>query len=131
MARRGTPKWFSRRQEEKTAKLYGGEVSPSSGGAITDAGDVRMRHLGNLCECKFTGTYDKPAKSISLKLADLEKIADEAWAEGLEPMMVLGMYAPDSVLADKDGEVHVSVRLVRDDWKGRTHENGQRTFGLA
>lgn len=129
MAKPGTPNWFSDRQEEKTAKLYGGKVSPSSGAAVTDAGDVRMRHLGNLCECKFTGTYAKPAKSISLKLEDLEKIADEAWAEGLEPMMVLGMYAPDSILADQDGEVHVAVRLVRDDWQHRSHPNLQMSMG--
>lgn len=131
MARRGSTKWFSERQEERVAKVYGGERSPSSGAAVTDAGDVRMRHLGNLCECKHAGTFDKPAKSIRLVLAELEKIADEAWAEGLEPMMVLSMYAPDSVLADKDGEVHVSVRLMVDDWRGRTHVHGQMNFGLA
>lgn len=129
MAKSGSTKWFSERQEEKIARLYGGVRSPSSGAAVTDAGDVRMRHLGNLCECKHAGTFAKPAKSISLKLSDLEKIADEAWAEGLEPMMVLTMYAPDSVLADKDGEVSVSVRLVRDDWQGRTHPNCQMSMG--
>jgi hypothetical protein len=131
LAKRGSTKWFSERQEEKVARVYGGDRSPSSGAAVTDAGDVRMRHLGNLCECKHRGTFDKPAKSITLKLEDLEKIADEAWAEGLEPMMVLSIYAPDSVLADKDGEVHCAVRLMLDDWKGRTHANGQMNFGLA
>lgn len=119
MAKPGTRKWFSQRQERKVAKIYGGEVSPSSGAAITDAGDVRMRQMGNLCECKHAGMFDKPAKSISLKLEDLEKIADEAWAEGLEPMMVLSIYAPNSVLADADGEVNVSVRLMLDDMRGR------------
>lgn len=120
MAKPGTRKWFSLRQEKKVAKLYGGTVSPSSGAAITDSGDVYIPNHGNLCECKHAGTFEKPAKSISLKLEDLEKIADEAWERGLEPMMVLSMYAPDSVLADKDGEVNVSVRLMRDDWNGHT-----------
>lgn len=120
MARRGSTKWFSERQEERVAKVYGGERSPSSGAAVTDAGDVRMRENNNLCECKHAGTFEKPAKSISLRLKDLEKIADEAWAEGMEPMMVLTMYAPDSILADKDGEVSVSVRLMLDDMRGRS-----------
>jgi len=120
MAKSGTRKWFSRRQEDKVAKTYGGKVSPSSGGAITDQGDVRMPVYNTLCECKHAGTFTKPAKSISLKLEDLEKIADEAWNESKEPMMVLSMYAPDSILADGDGEVNVSVRLMLDDVRGRT-----------
>lgn len=125
MAKPGSTKWLSQRQERKVARVYGGQASPSSGAAISDQGDVRVRSggpdgRGELFECKHAGTFDKPAKSISLKLADLEKIADEAWSEGRQPVMVLSMYAPDSVLADADGEVNVTVRLTMDDWRGRT-----------
>lgn len=58
---------------------------------------------------------DKPAKSYSLKLSELEKIADEAWAEGLDPAIAIRIYNPDSVLADKDGNVDLIVRRVQDD----------------
>jgi hypothetical protein len=68
-----------------------------------------------LIECKHTGTYDKPAKSISVKLADLEKIADEAWSEGRIPAMALSIYAPSSLLADNNGFVDLIVRLQTDD----------------
>lgn len=84
---------------------------------MTDQGDVRTSEC--LIECKHTGTFDKPAKSISIKLGDLEKIADEAWSEGKEPVLCLGIYAPDSVLADSEGEVNLTVRLMGDDWHGR------------
>lgn len=120
MAKPGSTKWLSQRQERKVARVYGGAVSPSSGAAISDQGDVRTPT--ELIECKHRGTFDKPAKSISLKLSDLEKIADEAWSEGRQPVMVLSMYAPDSVLADADGEVNVTVRLTMDDWRGRLAE---------
>ena len=88
-------------------------MSPSSGASAKDAGDVRTS--GELIECKQTGQMDKPAKSIRLILADFEKIADEAWSEGLAPAMALRLYAPGSVLADKDGNVDLIVRRVVDD----------------
>lgn len=113
MAKPGSTKWFSLRQEEKVAKHYGGTRSPSSGASVADQGDVRTPD--RLIECKHAGTFDKPAKSISVKLSDLEKIADEAWSEGREPAMVLSLYAPDSVLADRDGEVNIALRLMSND----------------
>ena len=114
IAKPGSTKWLSRRQEERIAKIYGGVVSPSSGASAADPGDVRTDD--QLFECKHTGTFDKPAKSISIKLSDLEKIADEAWAEGRDPVMALCIYNPDSVLSDHEGNVDVIVRLKRDDW---------------
>jgi hypothetical protein len=100
-------------QEERVAKAYGGKRSPSSGGTDTDRGDVRTPN--DLVECKHTGTYDKPARSISVKLDDLEKIFDEAASEGKDGMMALSLYAPDSVLADDGGFVDLAVRLMRND----------------
>lgn len=119
MAKRGSTKWLSVRQEEAIAYRYQGTLSVSSGGAVTDQGDVRTKY--QLIECKTTGTFDKPAKSISLKLADLEKIADEAWSESREPVMALRIYAPDSLLADNDGNVDLIVRLLSDDIRSRYH----------
>lgn len=100
-------------QEERVAKRYKGKRSPSSGAAVHDQGDVRS--VRDLIECKHSGTFDKPAKSISLKLVDFEKIADEAWSEGRNPAIALSIYAPDSPLADNDGFIDWIARLQTDD----------------
>lgn len=113
MAARGSVKDLSVRQEERFARRYGGKRSPSSGAAVTDQGDMRTSR--DLMECKHAGTYDKPAKSISVKLADLEKIADEAWSIGKLPTLGLTIYAPGSVLSDRDGFIDLTVRLADDD----------------
>lgn len=118
MAKRGSVKWLSVRQEDRIARIYGGTRSPSSGAHESDQGDIRTQR--ELIECKHKGTFDKPAASISLKLGDFEKIADEAWSEGREPVMALSLYAPDSVLANADGEVDFTVRLTLDDFHGRS-----------
>lgn len=117
MAKRGSTKWLSVRQEEHIAYRYQGTRSASSGGAATDQGDVRTKH--QLIECKTTGTFDKPAKSISIKLSDLDKIADEAWSENREPVLALRIYNPESVLADEDGNVDLIVRWINDDIRSR------------
>jgi hypothetical protein len=113
VARRGTSKRRSQDQEAYVAKMYDGRVSPSSGAAVTDPGDVRT--YSHLIECKQTGEYGKEKRSMSVKLDDFEKIADEAWSESRVPMMALRIYSPESVLADDDGNVDLAVRLVTDD----------------
>jgi len=126
VAKPGTTKWFSQLQERRVARRRGGRVSPSSGGHITDQGDVRVTRYphadlpasedkGDLIECKHTGTFKKPARSISVKLDDLEKIADEAWSENRRWLLELSIYAPGSVLADQDGFVDLTVRSSWDD----------------
>lgn len=129
MAKRGSTKALSVEHEDSTARAYRGVRSPSSGGATSDQGDVRTTH--ELIECKHRGTYDKPARSASIKLDDLEKIADEAWSELREPVIALRIYCPDSLLADKDGNVDLIVRLRDEDVRRsrsynylRAHEGG-------
>lgn len=113
MAKRGTRKYNSVKHEDFIAKTYDGVRSPSSGGAVSDQGDVRNDEY--LYECKLTGTPEKPAKSISLKLNDLEKIADEAWSEGREPALALRIYNPESVLSDTYGYIDLVAYLVSHD----------------
>lgn len=55
------------------------------------------------------------AKGKPKILKEFEKIAAEAYAEGKSPLMALRIYAPDSPIADIDGWVDFSVRLVGDD----------------
>lgn len=112
MAAKGSRKQQSRLHEAAIAKAYGGRVSPSSGASLVDQGDVRTAR--DLIECKMRGAEFKPAKSISVQLAVMEKIADEAYMDGLDPAIALRLYAPDSPLA-QDGYVDMIVRLVKDD----------------
>ncbi len=118
MAKPGTSKWFSLKHEQFVANRFGGVRSPSSGGAVTDQGDVRVRAAGDdpgyLVECKHTGSYSKPAFSITVQLSVLEKIADEAWSEGKTPVLALRMYNPHSVLSDAEGMIDLIVKLERD-----------------
>ncbi len=95
------------------AQMYGGRVSPSSGAAVTDEGDVHTKY--ELIECKHTGAPTKPAQSISVNLRVLEKIVDEARETGKVPGLALRMYNPDSGLADRDGMIDIMVRLMPDD----------------
>lgn len=111
MATRGSSKALSVEHEEWVAMQYGGRRSPSSGGAAHDQGDVRTEKY--LIECKLTGRPGKPAKSTVL--THLEKIADEAYAEGREPLVALRFYSPDSMLANSQGWVDVVVRKVAED----------------
>ncbi len=108
MARRGTSKRLSVDHEEFIAREYDGVRSASSGGAAHDQGDVRCP--ASLIECKATMAQGKPKI-----LKEFEKIAAEAYSEGKSPLMALRYYAPDSPIADIDGWVDLSVRLVGDD----------------
>lgn len=116
MARKGTKKALSVEQEEFVAQKYGAVRSKSSGAADTDAGDVRSVYHDTLFECK--GKFgercgETPVRSTLVK--DFEKIWDEAHAEGREPAMALRFYMPESPLANSDGWVDFTVRLLEDD----------------
>jgi Holliday junction resolvase len=112
MASRGSNKHRSVEQENFIAKKISGRRSPSSGASDKDPGDVRNEIF--LIECKTTGEFDKPAKSISLKLGDLEKIADEAYAAGRVPVVALRIHNPNSPLADANGNVDIIANLLKD-----------------
>lgn len=107
MAARGTSKRRSVDQEEEVARLYRGKRSASSGAAAHDYGDVRTRW--DLIECKYT---QKPPKQL---FNELEKIAKEAFAEGLEPVLCLRWHVPGSILADADGYIDLTVRRMCND----------------
>lgn len=116
MASKGSRKELSVRQESVVAAHYRGRRSSSSGGAITDEGDVRVITASLLFECKgkfgeLTG--QTPVRSSLLK--QFEKVADEAYAIGYQPAMALRFYAPGSFLADSHGFVDLAVHLLEDD----------------
>lgn len=111
MATRGSSKALSVEQEDYIAKKYGGSRSRSSGAADNDAGDVRTDDY--LIECKVTGRPGKPAKAALLSIFD--KIAEEAYSEGREPLVALRYFAPESPLANPQGWVDLVVRRVAED----------------
>lgn len=113
MAKKGTKKYRSNEHERFIASLYAGKRSPSSGAALHDNGDVRVVADETLFECKTTGEPGKEARSSLVK--HMDKVADEAWEEGLEPAVALRFYMPDSLVADNKGYVDLTVRLARDD----------------
>lgn len=108
MARRGSTKRYSVEHEEHIASLYGGSRSRSSGAADNDQGDVRAPHL--LIECKMTGRPGDKPKKLPKFVQDFEKITEEAWSEGREPVLALRYFAPNSLLADRQGWVDLAVR---------------------
>lgn len=112
MAKRGSKKYRSVEQENHIAKKIGGVRSRSSGASDKDNGDVKSKIY--LVECKTTGEYDKPAKSISIKLSDIEKIVDGAHIEDRIPAIALRIYNPHSPLADADGNIDLMANLLKD-----------------
>jgi hypothetical protein len=99
------------RHENHIAKLYGGKRTKGSGSGVKQKGDVRITSQGDLVECKARDTRGITPGIVS----QLEKVAREAYEEGLDPALALRYYLPDSILADSDGYVDMMVRLVRDD----------------
>lgn len=68
---------YSKKQEDRIAKVVGGKVNSNSGATSFFKGDVRTDHL--LVECK---TSTKEVKSVSIKKEWLEKLNEERFAMG-------------------------------------------------
>lgn len=114
MAKRGTVKRRSVEQEDFVASCYpDGRRSPSSG--AHDEIDVFTRWSG--IECKFEGAPGerKEVKSYRIKLEDLEEIVDSARKIGRDGALAVRVFAPESPLADRDGNVDFAVRPLVED----------------
>lgn len=68
---------YSKKQEDRVAKVVGGKVNANSGATSFFKGDVRTDYL--LVECK---TSTKEVKSVSIKKEWLEKLNEERFAMG-------------------------------------------------
>lgn len=92
---------------------YHGYVSPSSGAADTDAGDVRT--VSSLIECKTTGHEGEEKRpSLNKILEWLEEIAAQAWEEGKDPVVALRIYAKGHPLAALSGCLDLAILPVDD-----------------
>lgn len=136
MARAGSRKALSVEHENAVARKYGGTRSSSSGGAITDEGDVRVNTDRTLFECK--GKFGERIGQTPVRatiLTQFEKIADEAASVLKEPALALRFYSPESPLADTHGYVDLVVRQLADDAERSAllvaarliHEQGQES----
>lgn len=83
------------RQEERTARKFGGRVQPGSGAHWSRKGDVVTPEM--LIENKWRGN-----NSITLKAVDLRKICDEATAEGRIPAFAIELGGQRYVLFTED-----------------------------
>jgi hypothetical protein len=106
MAHRGTKKELSVRHENHVAHVLGGKRSKSSGASVTDKGDVRANDL--VIECKMT------MGRLPTFIRQFEKVASEAYEEGLTPMMTLRYYDPVSIISDTNGWIDIAVMLLGD-----------------
>lgn len=104
----------SREHEDWIARLYDGRRSPSSGASSVDKGDVRVSSSRTIFECKCNGAPGGRSRHPTI-LGQLEKVTDEAWAEGKRAALCLRYFCPESPLADVNGWVDLTVRPTRDD----------------
>lgn len=111
MAKRGTVKALSVEHEDFIAYLFGGKRSRSSGAAPGDPGDVRADPW--LVECKMTGNPSAVSKKSRL-VRDFEKVAQEAAQKGVDPMVALRYYDPDSPIANNEGWCDLVVMRAQD-----------------
>jgi len=105
-------KQLAKIHEEWVAKQYDGRRSRTSGASPVDKGDVSTGT--HLYECKLRGAPGGPSMRTT-QMRWMEKVADEAWAEGKQPALCLRYYCPESILADHEGWVDFTLRLTRDD----------------
>lgn len=108
VARSTFQKQWSIDHENHVAMMLGGQRTKNSGATDSQKGDVdrvSIPDLDLLVECKFTGAIGLPAKSISVKLDDLEKITDEAYMDGCQPMLAIRITNEDSPIANARGHV--------------------------
>lgn len=105
------------KHESDIAKVYSGSRVRGSGSGVREKGDVRVTSNSELFECKYTDSQKKKATIVRR----MEKIAKEAYEEGMDPALALRFYDPDSPLA-RNGYVDLVVRLVNDDVR-RTSED--------
>lgn len=62
----------------------------------------------------MTGGPGEKPKKLPVFIQQLEKITEEAYTEGREPVLALRYFAPNSILATWDGWVDVVVRRAAD-----------------
>lgn len=77
-------------QENSVASHFGSKRNRNSGASDTELGDVPTERWQ--IECKSAGSFDKPRKSVSIKMDEWFKIEDEAMQAGKIPAMTHRVY---------------------------------------
>lgn len=123
MTKLGTQNQWAVDHEEAVALVLGGKRVRGSGSTDTRKGDVHVPDVEVLVECKYSGYPSKPAKSISIKLADLEKITDEAYASNATPLLAARIHAengPEDWVMVPLGDLAYLLDLARQMSAGNT-----------
>jgi hypothetical protein len=63
----------------------------------------------------MTGGPGEKPKPLPKFVQHLEKVAEEAYLEGREPVVALRYFAPTSILANPQGWIDVAVRPAQSD----------------
>lgn len=117
LASRGSQKELSVQQEKHIAATLQGRRTINTGAGDKEKADILLDDCSVLVECKYTGDVIEPAKSISVKLEDLEKVWDQAAQIGFSPALAIRITNPDSRLSDDRGHVDWVAVPARDfDW---------------
>ena len=92
MAKEGTTRYYSDKQEKKVVKLIDGIQSPNSGAGHFRKGDVYQRDASILVECKCTMS---PKNSVSIKKEWIDKNKEEAFSQRLSSQAIAINFEPD------------------------------------
>ena len=84
---------FSSKQENKVAKLLGGQVNPNSGAGKWHKGDVTIPDASLLIECK---TCMQEKSSFSVKREWIKKNKEESFSNQLYNSCIAFNFGPDT-----------------------------------
>ena len=99
-------RFFSNIQEQKVAKLLGGNVTANSGATHWRKGDVQIPSASLLCECK---TVMQEKKSFSIQRDWVIKNKDEAFSNRLSNTCIAFSFDPDA----KDVYFVINEKLMK------------------
>ena len=85
-------RYYSRKQEKRTANLLGGTATKNSGATMFQKGDVYDAKGNFQIECK---TKEKPCESFSIKKEWLEKNLEETLITGKKYSVLAFNYGPN------------------------------------
>ena len=116
MAKIGTSRYFSSKQENYVASLLGGKTTPNSGACMFTNSDVKVSDISMCVECK---TCMKPKESFSIKKSWMNDANYERVSQQLQHSALCFSFGEDEpnyfVLTERD--MKKFVELLREENK--------------
>ena len=114
MAKVGTSRYYSKKQEDYTASLLGGKTTPNSGACMFTNSDLIVKDVSMCIECK---TCMKPKESFSIKKSWLADSEYERISQQLQHSALCFSFGEDEpnyfVLTERD--MKKFVELLREE----------------